>query len=1682
MLTPIRHNFARKIEILEKSGDAVILKSPIVLAGLNRKIVLRKVAGASFHGQIARDSQGNVDIVAEMGKHPDALWIRVKAIEAEIPNDNGDCFSRDEIKKSYRTFEGCPVFTNHENTKVENAKGKVVKAEWDEKEGAVYCTMFVDREANAPLCRAIEEGYITDVSMGTQVDFSTCSVCANKAYTAEDYCFVPGTPVLMSDLSVKNIEDVNVGDSVIDVNGTQVSVLNKFIRNVDEEIRSFTSRSIPGELSCTTNHKLFVLGDNGPELMHAGCISDDNTFIFPVTSKNDLSLFDSYGESEPKRIALCRLMGFYAAEGSQIFEKNGRLHGIAFSLGVDEIDTAITTEIIQSFSLLFGREPEICDRRDCGQNGVQLRFYDEPFSKFVTDHASNFAKNKHLSEAIVFLPEQYSRQFIGAYIDGDGHADKYGHIILSSASRSLASQIYGMLLRLGVSPNIGEYENSGSPTNRDKECTIYRTEISNAHARTLGFSKKCSKASKIVKNAGKLKNIFTEDKKHTKHKPSTINEYRYIGPVHTMETESGTYIAANTAVKNCKHVKGMKGRTLEGKKVYENNYGLKFIEISVVTDGACKDCTIREVLDPDEFVAKIASAVSTFRGALQKTATIDKNGGQAEIQKLNQAMDLLEDVSRSMLDQRQYIDLEFLSKVTDVLADLQHVNDELVDQGYGSIGQQQQPATAPPPSGNISAPEGAGASDAVMTGAEGIGKVTEPAAMAASSKNNIHVGSRIKDLQEKIEKIVAEANVANINTAEAKNSRGGVAAVDIKDKHRETTMKLAKIWENPSVKQYKMELGDGEFKIIVAGEEVWGLKGGEKVASLKKADLSDEVRAYYEKNPVACTTELLEELKASYNAGRIQKTAEVASNTKEQLEQTMEKQLETQKLPLHPRVKDKVEETFEGQLSKTKEGYDFHSRQEKKIETTMENQLNDSEKGYNYHKRQGTISSAEQTMELQLRNKDIQGNDNPSDRESSVEGVADQKEQPIGGQLNDWNKSDAGFKPTDETTEKQLRSQPEPWGRRISSKEDAKFALAAGTKAIIQAAISTGATPEEILALVSDFNASPMNAVAAVKAVECLASGKDKRQALYRRSKFHGASKTAGNAEVADFLLGALSDNGLGGEIGIKVLAGIASRKNAVAEIGEAIVAGVSSDEEENPYGLLASNDYLREVLASDEGSEDDTVIVNLKPSQVGADAKNQSAFASAAFAVATKKAAANGVTITSHIHVKTKNDGIVEVTMKGKKSASVETLVKTPVKTPVKPANLVDIVARKEARRKIVEAQMGGATPDMGMGGAGGAPGAPGGGGTTMPTPPPGGDPNAGGMPPASSLGAPPPGGEEEAGDEEKGEALPPGSICPVCGSDSVDLRGGEFDCKDCGAHGTFEVSVNVDTWPSTIEDTTPKKNGEEDGEEDGGVGDMAGGEGMEMPPMGLAASFKVTPEMIKIAGNKPIGSYCPHCGSSKVKLVAKAGCVKGNCQYCDGSYRVDCFVDTASNDMWAKLAWQDKGFARFASKTNVVAANKAKQKELVQALSKSGLTLKFARADATGKAKIIGHLIGKGLLRVAMGLDTSGFDHPASQMPPVQQPKPKANDSSRNLPAIKPQPRPRPQSNTNPDGTPVQPPLGKAPLELNNAPAVPGKLPISNTTPSGQINPALLQKMKSATPEQLQQFEQELDNGQVA
>jgi hypothetical protein len=125
---------------------------------------------------------------------PGYLYVRSRAISSRT-NDNFDTFPAEEIKQGYMTFVGKPVFVNHHNENHHRARGVIIDAALHEDRNPdgspdTWCEvlMEVDAVRFPKLAKAILAGHIDRTSMGTDVAYSLCSFCGNKATTPLEYC------------------------------------------------------------------------------------------------------------------------------------------------------------------------------------------------------------------------------------------------------------------------------------------------------------------------------------------------------------------------------------------------------------------------------------------------------------------------------------------------------------------------------------------------------------------------------------------------------------------------------------------------------------------------------------------------------------------------------------------------------------------------------------------------------------------------------------------------------------------------------------------------------------------------------------------------------------------------------------------------------------------------------------------------------------------------------------------------------------------------------------------------------------------------------------------------------------------------------------------------------------------------------------------------------------------------------------------------------------------------------------------------------------------------------------------------------------------------------------------------------------------------------------------------------
>ena len=143
-------------------------------AGVKQLLMTYRKHGAVVHDWVPR---------------PGFLYSQVRAISARI-NQNYDAWPSEELKKSYRTFIGKPIFVNHNNFDPSRARGRVIAARYIENGNDKYVetVMEVDAQRFPKLASEIRSGGLDSVSMGVEAGFTICSYCNNKATDVHDMC------------------------------------------------------------------------------------------------------------------------------------------------------------------------------------------------------------------------------------------------------------------------------------------------------------------------------------------------------------------------------------------------------------------------------------------------------------------------------------------------------------------------------------------------------------------------------------------------------------------------------------------------------------------------------------------------------------------------------------------------------------------------------------------------------------------------------------------------------------------------------------------------------------------------------------------------------------------------------------------------------------------------------------------------------------------------------------------------------------------------------------------------------------------------------------------------------------------------------------------------------------------------------------------------------------------------------------------------------------------------------------------------------------------------------------------------------------------------------------------------------------------------------------------------------
>lgn len=691
----------------------------------------------------------------------------------------------------------------------------------------------------------------------------------------------------------------------------------------------------------------------------------------------------------------------------------------------------------------------------------------------------------------------------------------------------------------------------------------------------------------------------------------------------------------------------------------------------------------------------------------------------------------------------------------------------------------------------------------------------------------------------------------------------------------------------------------GDFAIVINPTSIDHFYKNEKVASLKMAEADEELIDFIRNDPEETASILLEEYIDGF--GKTASTIKLAANSAldgEISQKITEKQLKDNNVDLHPRAGsyDKITEKILGDKDEHKGSHFIITEGQLRDETTTPKgeQLGNARVGEN---RDGIT-------EKQLGTEADQTGAKRGEMGSEFSG--DQSHM-IGDKQIQELLSHHGWTEPHTITQDQLTKQKGELARLEASSAKALVKEALHTLARTVAAL--GVTPDEVISTVKSLTSSPYKEPVIASLLSNPQNVNDIKQAL-KRYRFHGkvASANTSTNVIASAILRQLSNIKADSRLVASTLYALAGTdENSITEaLDEAVtsqetetqtqnddIKSVLAEIVKNKNYKLASEDT--EPVAHENGVYEDTV----KIENISEDPANREEFAKAAYAY-SKTRISKKASIDS--------DNLLPLTLRVNENDKTYTLT-------MKDSSFIDpeVLKVRAARRAQLakEAQMP----------AGGMPPGPGGAAGGMGTPPmPGAAADPGAAPPMESFTAQPP--PDELGDEEPSGSntpKPPGTSCPVCGSEDVDVDHGQFRCQnsECGAEGDIEVLFRIRKYPDVLQESE---------KEDAGEGDLGEGfelgEGLESPegleaPMGepgapppnvpVAANVRITPRMLEKLAAKDVklGGVCPSCGSNRCDLDKG----KGICFACNKEYNVKVYANKKEpHKLMARFEWVEE------------------------------------------------------------------------------------------------------------------------------------------------------------------------------
>lgn len=378
-------------------------------------------------------------------------------------------------------------------------------------------------------------------------------------------CFIPDTLILMSDGDLKPIQEIQIGDKVLDAVGQEQEVEHVFSKYVNEDLIKIRHRGNGDPIVCTSEHRIFTCDryfENRQwleaEKISSNCYLAELDFTkVEFTDKSDkLDLWtfcdSSYARRTDNTIEtinghhvisrhincdnnLGKIVGYFLAEGS--IDPNG----IRFSFHAEE--TNYIEDVQKLLRSVFNAESKVY-HYPSKQNLTQvfcgsslLRGF---FNKWCFYNREKRAKNKR-------YPSNYWKGVLYGILRGDSYIDENSYKVeLMMKAENLIRDIYIIAQICGMRPTL-------SKTGIRSDGRIYKSIIfqSDEYNKAIQI---CGLRRSLYDKRHKQDRLYKEGSKIFLGKVRQISTINHSGLVYDLQISgSHSYVANFTCVHNCQY-------------------------------------------------------------------------------------------------------------------------------------------------------------------------------------------------------------------------------------------------------------------------------------------------------------------------------------------------------------------------------------------------------------------------------------------------------------------------------------------------------------------------------------------------------------------------------------------------------------------------------------------------------------------------------------------------------------------------------------------------------------------------------------------------------------------------------------------------------------------------------------------------------------------------------------------------------------------------------------------------------------------------------------------------------------------------------------------------------------------------------------------------------------------------